>query len=223
MLERRALRRAALTIAWTGWARRSAERAAPGARVEELHPGIDLRRYAPRARGERERLRVLFVGGRFAAKGGPQLLAALGSELGQSVELDIVTPEEVPGGPGVRVHRLAPGDPALLALQQQADLFCLPTFGDAAPWAVLEAMACGTPVLASRIGGIPDMLEDGRAGALFEAGDDRALGEALRTLLGDPAHRAELAARARERCELRYDARRQVPALIERLRTLSAG
>lgn len=221
-LERRAFERAALTIAWTGWARRSAERVAPRARVEELHPGIDLARYAPAPRRERERPRVLFVGGRFEAKGGPRLLAALGERIGESVEVDVVTPVEVPARPGLRTHRLAPGDPALLDLLQQADLLCLPTLGDAAPWAVLEAMACGTAVLATRVGGIPDMLEEGRAGALIEPGDDRALGEALRALLGDPARRAELAGRARERCERRFDARRQVPALIELMRGLVA-
>ncbi|HXD53897.1 MAG TPA: glycosyltransferase family 4 protein [Solirubrobacteraceae bacterium] len=220
-LERRALERAALTIAWTGWARRRAETVAPGARVEELHPGIDLLRYLPAPRRPRERPRVLFVGGRFAAKGGPRLISALGDGLGETVELDVVTPEEVPKRPGVRVHRLQPDDPALLDLLQQADLLCLPTLGDAAPWAVLEAMACGTPVLATRVGGIPDMLEEGRAGALFEPGDDRELAEALSALLGDPGRRAELAVRARGRCERRYDARRQVPALIELMRGLT--
>jgi glycosyltransferase involved in cell wall biosynthesis len=219
-LERRALERAALTLAWTAWTQRSLERAAPRARVVEHHPGIDLERYRPAARRERERLRVLFVGGRFAAKGGEDLLAALAGELGERVELDLVTTAAVTERPGVRVHRLSPSDPELLDLQQQADLMCLPTYGDAVPWAVLEAMACGTPVLATRVGGIPDLLDGGRAGSLIEHGDARALREALQTLLREPQARAALAARARARCEQRYDARRQLPRLIERLREL---
>jgi glycosyltransferase involved in cell wall biosynthesis len=221
-LERRALRRAALVLAWTGWARRAVERSVPGANVVEHHPGIDLARYRPVARSERRRPRVLFVGGRFADKGGHDLLGAL-AELGDEVELDIVTPVPVPERPGVRLHRLGPDAPELLDLYQQADLFCLPTHGDAAPWAVLEAMACGTPVISTRIGGIPDLLDDGRAGVILEHGDTRALAGTLRALLGDEQERVRLGAAARARCEEHYDANRQAQCLLDLLRGLRAG
>jgi alpha-maltose-1-phosphate synthase len=217
-LERRAFVRAAVTLAWTAWTRRSVESLAPQAHVVEHHPGIDLDHYRPAPRRPRERPRVLFVGGRFLAKGGEDLLAALGERLGSEVEVDLVTPEPVPERPGVRVHRLGPSDPQLLDLQQQADLMCLPTLADAVPWAVLEAMACGTPVLSTRIGGIPDLLDDGRAGLLVQAGDPRELREGLQSLLDDAQARSALAERARERCKQRYDARRQLPRLIEHLR-----
>lgn len=222
-MERRALRQAALVFAWTAWTRRGVERDAPGARVVEHHPGIDLRRYRPAARSERTLPRVLFVGGRFAEKGGEDLLEALGEQLGRTVELDLVTPAEVTPRAGVRVHRLGPSDPELLDLQQQADVFCLPSHGDAAPWAVLEAMACGTPVLASRVGGIPDMLDAGRAGALVAHGDRRALREALGALLEDPARRASLAGAASERCGEHYDARRQFVRMLDQLEDAAIG
>ncbi|MGD0453270.1 MAG: glycosyltransferase family 4 protein [Solirubrobacteraceae bacterium] len=222
-LERRALRRAAIVFAWTGWTRRGVEREAPGARVIEHHPGIDLDRYRPAARSQRPLPRVLFVGGRFVEKGGEDLIEALGEQLGRTVELDLVTPAEVAPRPGVRVHRLGPSDARLLELQQQADVFCLPSYGDAAPWAVLEAMACGTPVLASRVGGIPDMLDEGRAGTLVAHGDRRALREALGALLEDPARRESLAAAASERCGERYDARRQFARMLEQLQDVVVG
>ncbi len=217
MLERRAMSRAALVLAWTAWARAAVERDAPGARVMEHHPGIDLRHYKPAARRERTLPRVLFVGGRFVEKGGEDLLRALGEQLGRTVELDLVTPASVPERPGVRVHRLGPSDPELLDLQQQADIFCLPSYGDAAPWAVLEAMACGTPVLSTRVGGIPDMLDGGRCGVLIPHGNTRALGEALRALLEDLPGRASLAAAGSARCKERYDARRQFARLGDHL------
>jgi glycosyltransferase involved in cell wall biosynthesis len=218
MLERRALQSAALVLARTARIRLAAEREAPRARVVEHHPGIDLDRYRPAERRPRERPRVLFVGGRFKEKGGDDLLAALGEQLGREVDLDLVTPASVSERAGVRVHRLTPSDPRLLDLQQQADVMCLPTYGDSTPWAILEAMACGTPVISTGVGGIADLLDDGRAGVLVPHGDLRALGEALRALIADPERRAQLAARARARCEQRYDARRQFGRLVEHLR-----
>ncbi len=220
-LERRALRQARLVLAWTAWARRAVQRDAPGARVIEHHPGLDLGHYRPAVRTDRERPRVLFVGGRFAEKGGEDLLAALGDSLGKDVELDIVTPApEVQARPGVRVHRLGPGDPRLLQLQQQADVLCLPTHADATPWALLEAMACATPVVATEVGAIAEMLEDGGAGVLVPRGDARALREGLQALLGDPELRAQLGAHGRRRCERHYDAARQFQTLLDHLREL---
>lgn len=217
-LERRLLRRAALVLARTPWTRHALESEAPGVRVLEHHPGIDLTRFRSATRRERARPRVLFVGGRFVEKGGEDLIAALGDGLGRDVDLDLVTHADVPEQPGMKIHRLTPADPQLLDLQQQADVFCMPTYGDTNPWSVLEAMACGTPVVSTRVGGIPDMLDDARAGMLAPYGDPRALGEALRALLADPGRREQLAERARARCESHYDARRQAARLVELLR-----
>lgn len=222
-LERRAFNRAALVLAWTGWARDSVARTAPAAHVVEHHPGLDLERYKPLPRSPRERPRVLFIGGRFQAKGGEDLLAVLGEDLGVGVDLHIVTPADVPQRSGVTVHRLGPSDPELLRLLQDCDVLCLPTHGDAAPWVVLEAMACGTPVLASHIGGIPDLLDGGRAGVLVPHAERQALGESLRALLADPQRRGELAAHGRARCESHYDARVQGRRLIELLQDVARG
>lgn len=217
-LERRALRRAALVLARTDWARRAAQREVPDVRVIEHHPGIDLQHYRPAERRPRERPRVLFVGGRFAEKGGDDLLAALDGMLGRDLDLDIVTPDPVPERPGVRVHRLTRADPRLLDLQQQADVVCLPTYGDTNPWTVLEGMACGTAVVSTRVGGIPDLLAGGEAGVLVSHGDRGALREALRALIHDPQRRRQLSDAARRRCEARYDAHRQFAVLAGHLR-----
>src|SRR5262249_29732592 len=159
---------AALVQAWTGWARAGIEREQPAAHVIALHPGLDLEHYRPEpatAREPRERRRALFVGGRFAEKGGEDLLAAAAPRLARGeLELDLVTRADVQPRPGVRVHHLQSGDAHLLELYRQADVLCLPTHGDSVPWVVLEAMACGLPVLSTRVGAIPELLDGGRCG-----------------------------------------------------------
>lgn len=71
--------------------------------------------------------------------------------------------------------------------------------------AILEAMACGRPVVASRVGGMPEMIADGRTGLLFEAGDLAGLAAALRHVLDDPAFAARLGAAAREEAATRFN------------------
>jgi phosphatidylinositol alpha-1,6-mannosyltransferase len=71
----------------------------------------------------------------------------------------------------------------------------------------LEAAACERPVVAARAGGVPDAVADGVSGLLVEPGDRDGLARALAELLSDPARRANLGRRARERvlAELTWD------------------
>lgn len=219
VLERRAFARAAVVLATTGWARDQVLAEAPGTRVKVLHPGIDLERYRPVERPPSARVRILFVGARFTAKGGHDLLTALAPRLGRDVELDIVTREPVGlVSNGVRVHLdLGPHDPALVDLFRHADIFCMPTLGDACPGTVIEAMGCGAAVISTRVGAIPELLDEGCAGVLVDPADPAGLRVALDRLLEDPARRAELGAAARARCEECYDTRKQVPELLATL------
>ena len=214
-LERRALERAPLTIAWTDTVAARVRALAPGARVATLHPGLDPSAFRPAAERPPGPARVLFVGGRWAGKGGPELLAALEPELGRDVELHVVTTDDVPRRDGVVVHAATPGSAALAERFRAADVLCLPTRVDAVPWVVLEALASAVPVVTSAIGSLPELAGD--SGIAVAPGDVRALREALLALLGDPARRRAMGAAGRARVEARYDARRNGRELVGRL------
>jgi len=220
--ERDLFRRAPLVLAMNSWAKAAIERAEPSAKVVYHHPGVDLDRFKPGAWNGSDTRRVLFVGGRFEEKGGLDLIAALDDRLGRDTALDIVTADPVRERDGVSVHQLSNDDPRLVELYQRADVFCLPTHGDTNPWVLLEAMACGTPAIASHMAGIPELLAGGEAGVLVRPGDREELRRELNALLDDEQRRRELGARARAHVEEHFDARKRVPELIELLRGVAS-
>lgn len=223
VLERRALQRAALVVAWTETVLDRVQTLAPASRVVCLHPGLDLAPFRRRdARGPRPPgpMRVLFIGGRWQEKGGPLLLDALGPELGSSVELDVVTTEDVAVTNGVTVHRAQPGSNVIADLLSRADVLALPTSSDACPWVVLEAMASGVPVVSTPVGSIPEMLNAGGSdpgGVVTPVGDVEALREALFSLFDDHARRQAMAGAGQARVAARYDAKVNTPRLVELL------
>jgi glycosyltransferase involved in cell wall biosynthesis len=96
-----------------------------------------------------------------------------------------------------------------------ADLFALPSLEDNAPQTGLEAMACGTPVVAFDAGGIPEFVRPGETGLLAPVGDSAALARQIIDLAEHPRFRQRLAAGARKLIEADYDVRTQVRRYIE--------
>lgn len=91
--------------------------------------------------------------------------------------------------------------PAFLAA---ADLFVLPSLEDAFPTVLLEAMAAGLAVVATRAGGIPEIVDDGVTGLLVPPGEPAPLAEAVAELLADPERRRRLGVAGRRRAEERF-------------------
>ncbi|MFP4560976.1 MAG: TIGR03088 family PEP-CTERM/XrtA system glycosyltransferase [Thiohalorhabdus sp.] len=119
-------------------------------------------------------------------------------------------------------HRVwLPGERADVAeLLPDLDLFVLPSLAEGISNTVLEAMACGLPVVATRVGGNPELIADGETGLLVPPGDPRALGEALAAALADPDRRAAMGRAARGRVEERYSIDAMVAAYLEVYRRL---
>lgn len=99
-----------------------------------------------------------------------------------------------------------------LPVLSEGDIFVLPSAAEACPIALLQAMALGLACVATRVGGVPEMLRDGVDGLLVDAGDDASLRETLSALSLDPQLRAALGAaaagRVRELFTVEHCARR---------------
>jgi glycosyltransferase involved in cell wall biosynthesis len=208
----------------------------PRDRIHSVLPGANLRRWHFVDRSERSGgpVRILMVGGEFLRKGGDLLLEWAEKTQRKDVKVDIVTwpgqlPERVrttmgplPADgklsaslgdwlPNVTVHcGFPPNSPQLLELFDKADIFCLPTRGDFSSIASLEAMAMGLPVIVGAVGGIPELIEEGKTGFLVPPGDAEALNDRLERLIEDRALRLSVGRAARLACEQRLNIERQL-------------
>lgn len=163
---------------------------------------------APRAQEDRKApspLRLFFMGQLGRHKGIDTVIDAIRLlPLDVPVELEIAGKgdmesyvlDAITQDPRIRYHGFVRGDEKY-ALMSSADLFVIAsTYYDNAPLSIIEAYGFGVPVLASRIGGLPEMVVDGRTGRLFEPGDAAALADLIRSLASDPSVLAPMRAAA---------------------------
>jgi glycogen synthase len=190
-------------------------------RVVVLHNGVDAeaftrteRRDALDRHGVREPY-ALFVGRISEQKGIFQLLDAA-RQLPETVQLVLCasspdTPElltrlqtAVSGRPQIRwINAMLPVE-EVVQLYSHAAVFVCPSIYEPFGIINLEAMACGTPVVASRVGGIPEVVQDGETGWLVEPGDPAALARALQAALADPARARRMGEAGRRRVEAHF-------------------
>lgn len=103
------------------------------------------------------------------------------------------------------------------------DIFVLPTLSDALPTVLAEAAAAGVPLVASAVGGVPEMCLDERNGLLVPPGDPEGLSWAVLRLLRDPALTARLGAEGRVVARERYDIAAQAGKLCDLYRTVMSA
>ena len=99
---------------------------------------------------------------------------------------------------------------------RRSDIFVLPTYAEAMPMSVIEAMAAGLPVISTRVGGIPELIEDGVDGILFAPGDVGALAEKISFLLNNKDTRIRIGKKAKQKAREQMDFR----VYVNKLRTL---
>jgi glycosyltransferase involved in cell wall biosynthesis len=106
-------------------------------------------------------------------------------------------------------------------LLQALDIYVMPSHAEGLPLSLLEAMAAGKPVVASRVGGIPEVVEDGRSGVLVEPRAEQSLAQAITQLIDDPARRAAYAERASSLVASRFDIEEMTTRYLALYRSLA--
>ena len=140
-----------------------------------------------------------------AAEGRDVFLLALGDD----------APDTQIGGVRVRFVPFVSQPAQVAEYYRAADLYLHPSRAENFPLAVLEAMACGVPVVASDVGGIPEIVVDGETGLLVPADDPQALAAATGLLLTDDTRRAALASAGASRVAALFTLDRQVQAYLD--------
>lgn len=215
---------ASALLPWSRWAADSLvlEYGVPRDKVQVVPPGISTDLWHPTISAVRQsKTQLLFVGGDFKRKGGFSLLRVF-ERIKTKADLHIVTRTPLEDMAGVTWYQgLHSNDDQLLELYRRCDVFVLPTIGDAFPMALLEASASGLALVSTNVGGIPDIVENGKNGLLIPPNDDNALESALRFLVEHPEIARRFGSVARTHSLERFDARTNASAVLQVAQELS--
>lgn len=204
----------------------------PSALITVIPNGINTAAFAQTQPPQDSFVRLLFVGAMGKLKGERDLLQAVRSIVARNVPLRLALL-----GHGAEtidplcqqfqlqsfIEHLGPvPHNERYAFFQRADIFVLPSYGEGMPMAVLEAMAAGLPVIATRVGGIPELIDDCVEGFLIEPGDVDVLANRIALLVTDETLRRQMGARARAKAQ-QFDQATMVTQLTQEIRQLLAG
>ena len=170
--------------------------------IRIIYGGVDEEMFSPG--WELKQARVLYTGRIFPLKGVHHLIEALPADVG----LDIVGQchdhaylrllQEGSAGKNVAFHHTA-SDGQLLQKYRQALVTVLPSLADGGFTTAMESMACGTPVIGTRVGSLPEVVDDGVTGFLVPPNDPAALREKINWMVEHPERAAEMGRQGREK------------------------
>ncbi len=195
----------------------------PRDKITVVPPVIDVaasqRARAKRSTDERRLPRLLFCGNDWRRKGGPRLLGWHQKHWSDLAELHLVSKDASvrPGLRNVVNHGAVPNESLLNEILPDTDVFCLPTTSDMSPFAVTEAQAFGIPTVASKIGGMANLVQHGRTGYLVPPDDEEGFVFAVSSLLRQPELRAAMGRAAAEHARMHLDASVLIPRLLTRI------
>ena len=190
--------------------------------LEVIHNGIDTKRFSKKAKGEFTFLQdknmpiVLYTGRLLAMKGLSTLIKAMkevlqytqahfvfagsGDKAQWNDDLKTIHSEYysfLGYVPYEKIHEL----------YAACDIFVLPSYTESFPLSILEAMASSKPVIATTVGGIPEMIENAKNGILVEPGNEKQLAQSLILLISDPALRKKIAGQGLKQVQDNFDSK----------------
>jgi glycosyltransferase involved in cell wall biosynthesis len=192
----------------------------PPEKLLKIHSGVDVKKFM-QANGNRvEKRRSLgldqneavigFVGWLLPIKGPDYLLKAMDDVWHEHQEASLVLVGKGDMDVDLRAEarkKNANGKVKFLGWREDIDeimplfdMLVLPSLNEGMGRVLVEAMAAGKPVVASRVGGIPDLVRDGETGYLVPPADERALANGIKKLLDDPANAKQMGLRGQEHC-----------------------
>jgi glycosyltransferase involved in cell wall biosynthesis len=200
----------------------------PAHKIQVIHNGVDIKKFQPAVDKRKVKvamglnpddLAIVSVGRLYARKGLFTLIESMPdiikkfpkakfiiSGKGQSDEMHKLNAHaERLGVRGNIVFTGYTPDRELPKLYQAADVFAFSTFYEHHPFAVLEALATGLPVVTTTVGGIPETIDSGKNGYLVEPFNPRQFSEKILRLLENPAEAQEMGKKARQTVEQQLD------------------
>ena len=193
-----------------------------GIAVEEFHLSPEVRLQWRQAQGiEADAIVVAHIG-RFSRQKNHELLVRAFARIKPSQPLYLLLVGDGELRPSIEnlVNELNPsGKVRFLGIRSDipeilnaSDIFVLSSRWEGNPMSVMEAMAAGLPVVATEVGGVPELVLHGATGLLVPNEDEQALSQALHTLIAEPDLRATMAVQARQVALERFDARQMTRA-----------
>jgi len=182
--------------------------------IKVIYNGVDTDHFTPRLQGciEQREIRVLFSGNLTRRKGA-HWLPAIADELNKNIVIYYTQ--------GLRGRGELPSHPSLKSIgpisfaemprrYQEMDILLMPTVREGLSLAVLEAMACGLPVVASYCSSLPEQIDDNKGGFLCPVGNTGAFAEKINLLADSPSLRKEMGEYNRAKVEKYFTVQKMV-------------
>jgi glycosyltransferase involved in cell wall biosynthesis len=203
-------------------------------KIAIVHCGVTPAAYGQRPRGSFGK-RVIFVGRLDPVKGAPLLVTAMERVFASHPDASLTLVGDGPARALAEATAQALGikdritfagyqsQGAVAALLEEADVLVLPSFAEGVPVVLMEAMASRIPVIASRVAGVQELVEDGVSGFTTPPGDVDTLAERIMRLMDNPAMAAQMGQAGRALVEAEFNITSEGAWLAEIFRNGGAG